>query len=150
MFAAGKVVSAMDVLRLLALGADATYAARSFMMSVGCIQAQLCHTNACPTGIATQDPGLNRGLDPNDKGPRAAHYHKETLRTLMELTGALGLDDPREVTPDRVRRRVAVGEVRTLAEIHHFTASGSLLDRSAVPALQEDWDRAQIGSWAPI
>ncbi|MEO0660749.1 MAG: FMN-binding glutamate synthase family protein, partial [Planctomycetota bacterium] len=147
--AAGKVTSAMDMLRLFALGADATYSARAFMMSVGCIQAQLCHTNACPAGVATQDPGLNRGLDPEDKGARAARFHDDTLATLMELTGALGLEDPRHVTPERVFRRVSVDETRSLAEIHRFENDGALLEGDARPGLLELWRRARTDTWSP-
>jgi glutamate synthase domain-containing protein 2 len=57
---AGKVISAFDIARAMALGADWCNAARGFMFALGCIQAQACHTGACPTGVATQDPRRQR------------------------------------------------------------------------------------------
>jgi len=147
--AAGKVTSAMDVLRLCALGADATNAARAFMMSIGCIQAQVCHTNHCPVGVATMDPGRNRGLDPDDKGLRAARFHRATMASLGELCGAAGLEDPRDCEPARIRRRTAPDLVRTLADIHRFEAPGSLLRGEGFPELQAVWDSARARSWTP-
>lgn len=147
--AAGKVTSAMDILRLCALGADATNAARAFMMSIGCIQAQVCHTNHCPVGVATMDPGRNRGLEPVDKGQRAARFHRATMATLGELCGAAGLENPRDCEPARIRRRTAPDLVRTLAAIHHFEEPGALLRGEAHPELQAIWDAARAHSWTP-
>lgn len=146
--AAGKVTSAMDVLRCLALGADLTNAARSFMMSIGCIQAQLCHTNHCPAGVATLDPGRNRALDPELKGKRAARFQSETLRLLMELVGAAGSASPHEVGPGRIHRRVSTTESLTLDRIHRFEEPGALLDGSAAPEFQAAFDGARAEAFA--
>ncbi|HBM41903.1 MAG TPA: FMN-binding glutamate synthase family protein, partial [Sulfitobacter sp.] len=85
--AAGKVVSAFDIARALALGADWCNSARGFMFAVGCIQAQACHTNHCPVGVATQDPTRQRALDVDDKSQRVARFHRNTLIALGEMTG---------------------------------------------------------------
>ncbi len=146
--ASGKVTSAMDVLRCIALGASYTNAARSFMLSVGCIQAQLCHTNHCPAGVATLDPLRNRGLDPKLKGIRAARYHRETMHSLLELVGATGFQAPHDVPLDRIRRRVEVNEIRSLEEMYPPEQAGALLDGTASPALQEAYDRADTKSFS--
>jgi glutamate synthase domain-containing protein 2 len=74
--ASGKLVTAFDIARALALGADWANSARGFMFSIGCIQAQACHTNRCPVGVATQDPLRQRALDVNDKSERVVRFHK--------------------------------------------------------------------------
>lgn len=146
--ASGKVASAMDVLRCIVLGADYTNAARAFMISVGCIQAQLCHTNECPVGVATLDPLRNRGLDPKLKGVRAARYHRETMHALLELVGASGFQDPHDVPLDRIRRRVSPYDVRRLDELYPRENSGALLEGKGSAELQELYDRASSESFA--
>lgn len=97
--AAGKVVSAFDIARALACGADWCNSARGFMFAIGCIQAQACHTNKCPVGIATQDPKRQKALDVGDKSDRVARFHRNTLHALAELAGAAGLSHPSEFRP---------------------------------------------------
>ena len=80
----------------MALGADWCNAARGFMFAVGCIQSQSCHTDNCPTGVATQDPHRQKALVVEDKLHRVANFHKATMHALAELTAAAGLDHPNE------------------------------------------------------
>jgi hypothetical protein len=82
---AGKVVSAFDIARMMALGADWCNAARGFMFALGCIQAQSCHTGKCPTGVTTQDPVRQRALVVPDKAERVLSFHQNTLVALAEL-----------------------------------------------------------------
>lgn len=103
--AAGKVISAFDIVRCLALGADWCNSARGFMFSIGCIQARSCHTDHCPTGVATQDPLRQRALVPEDKAVRVFNYHRSTLQNLAELLGAAGVHHPSEVGPQHITRR---------------------------------------------
>lgn len=98
--ASGKVLTAFSIIKLLAHGADLCNSARAFMLSVGCIQAQRCDTNNCPTGVATQDPALVRGLVVGNKAPRVANFHRNTLRTMLELMAAAGISRPEDLTPD--------------------------------------------------
>src|SRR5690606_20424631 len=86
--ASGKIISAFDLARTMALGADWCNSARGFMFAVGCIQAQACHTDQCPTGVTTQDPGRQTGLVVADKAQRVANFHANTLRALAELLAA--------------------------------------------------------------
>src|ERR1700681_4804060 len=97
--AAGKIITAFDIARTMALGADWCNAARGFMFAVGCIQSQSCHTDRCPTGVATQDPTRQRALVVPDKIERVANFHRATLHELAEMTAAAGFDHPREFKP---------------------------------------------------
>lgn len=114
--AAGKVVSAFDVVRLLALGADGVCCARAMMLALGCTQALLCDTNRCPTGVTTMDPRLRRGLVVEDKAERVARFHRHTLEGVAKLLGAAGLREPRDVRRHHVCRRTT-GGIRTYEEL---------------------------------
>ena len=85
-----------------ALGADMVNVGREAMMAIGCIQAQRCHTGRCPTGVATQNPWLVRGLDPEIKAARAANYVRTLRRELAALTRTCGESHPSLVTPDQL------------------------------------------------
>lgn len=85
--AAGKLVSAFDIARAMSLGADWCNSARGYMFSIGCIQAQACHTNHCPVGVATQDPQRQKALNVADKSQRVARFHANTLKALGENGG---------------------------------------------------------------
>ena len=104
---AGKVVSAFDIARMMALGADWCNSARGFMFALGCIQSQGCHTDRCPTGVATQDPLRQQALVVPGKIERVHSFHRHTLVALKELVQAAGLRHPNEITANHVVRRVA-------------------------------------------
>ena len=93
------MVSAFDIARMLALGADWCNAARGFMFALGCIQAQTCHTGHCPTGVTTQDPQRQKALDVPTKADRVYHFHQNTLMALKELVQAAGLERPGRASP---------------------------------------------------
>ncbi len=136
---AGKVISAFDIARALALGADWCNAARGFMFALGCIQAQTCHTGACPTGVTSQDPHRQKALVVPDKSERVFRFHENTLKALKELVQAAGLQHPSEISAFHIVRRAANDEVRLLANVLPFVAPGSLLG----PARGEgDWPHA--------
>ena len=124
---AGKVVSAFDIARMLALGADWCNAARGFMFALGCIQAQTCHTGNCPTGVATQDPQRQKALDPLSKADRVYHFHQNTLMALKELVQAAGLDAPGDINASHIVRRNSEHGVKLLANLLPFLERGSLL-----------------------
>jgi glutamate synthase domain-containing protein 2 len=86
----GKIISGYSILRAIALGADMCNSARGFMFSLGCIQALRCNNNQCPTGVATQDKMLMKGLVVTDKSERVYHFHKNTLHAANELLAAAG------------------------------------------------------------
>ena len=88
--AAGKIATAFDMARAMAIGADWCNSARGFMFSLGCIQSLSCHTDRCPTGVTTQDPSRNRALVVPHKIERVYNYHHATLHALAELLAAAG------------------------------------------------------------
>ncbi|MGH8820329.1 MAG: FMN-binding glutamate synthase family protein, partial [Rhodoferax sp.] len=125
---AGKVVSAFDIVRLMALGADWCNAARGFMFALGCLQSQTCHTDHCPTGVTTQDPQRQKALVVGDKSERVFHFHQNTLMALKELVQAAGLQHPQEITAHHIMRKVQGGEVRLLASLIPQVKPGALLE----------------------
>ena len=125
--AAGKITSAFDLVRLMALGADWCNAGRGFMMALGCIQAQSCHTGKCPTGVTTQDPQRQQALVVPDKAERVRNFHRSTLHALQELVQAAGLQHPNELSAHHIVRRVSDNEVRLLSNLIMRVNPGALL-----------------------
>jgi glutamate synthase domain-containing protein 2 len=147
--ASGKIATAFDMARVLALGADWCNAARGFMFALGCIQSLSCHTDRCPTGVATQDPLRQRALLVPDKAERVRNFHAATLEALAELVAAAGLDHPSELRPHHIWRRISPTEVRSLADLVPAPEPGALL-RGAVPSrFLPCWDLADPRSFAP-
>lgn len=150
--AAGKIISAFDIARALALGADWCNSARGFMFAVGCIQAQACHTNRCPVGIATQDPARQRAIDVGDKSDRVARFHRNTMRALSEIAGAAGLTDPRDFMPYHFMFRRTGSEFLDGNEAYPYLPEGFLLSGEEIPELSDwydRWDRASADTFAP-
>src|SRR4249919_762595 len=148
--AAGRITSAFDIARTMAMGADWCNAARGFMFALGCIQSQSCHTDRCPTGVATQDPSRWRHLDVPDKATRVAHFHQNTLKALRDLLAAAGLEHPGQVGPEHILRRISQIEVRSLAAIYRFLEPGDLLRKLPDHAVFRDfWAEARSDSFAP-
>ncbi|WPB57245.1 FMN-binding glutamate synthase family protein [Xylophilus sp. GOD-11R] len=124
---AGKVITAFDIARYMALGADWCNAGRGFMLALGCIQAQTCHTGNCPTGVTTQDPRRQQALVVPDKADRVARFHQHTLEALKELVQAAGLEHPQQITAHHIVRRLTDTEVRLLSNLILQVAPGALL-----------------------
>ena len=114
---AGKVVTAFDIARMMALGADWCNSARGFMFSLGCLQAQTCHTGHCPTGVTTQDPVRQQALVVPDKATRVYNFHQQTLHALQELVQAAGVNHPAEITAHHIVRRSGDHKVQSLAQL---------------------------------
>jgi glutamate synthase domain-containing protein 2 len=149
--AAGKVVSAFDIARLMALGADWCNSARGFMFALGCIQAQHCHTGQCPTGVTTQDPLRQQSLVVPDKADRVYHFHQQTLHALQELVQAAGLQHPHDITAHHIVRRSSDHKVSSLAQLIQIQLpEGALLkpDLSSLPMIySQHWPVAGAGSF---
>jgi glutamate synthase domain-containing protein 2 len=148
--AAGKIITAFDIVRSMALGADWCNSARGFMFAVGCIQSQSCHTDRCPTGVATQDPTRQRALVVPDKIDRVFNFHRATLHELAELTAAAGLDHPSEFKPEHISRRISPSEVITFADLYPSLAEGELVAGSGNPRWRRPWDMAQAHSFRAV
>lgn len=147
--ASGKMVTASAMVQSMALGADYCNSARAFMFAVGCIQSQMCHTNRCPVGVATQDSKLQRALDVPDKAQRVHQFHHNTVHALAEMIAAMGLDHTSELNYDSVIRRVSQYEVRTFGEIHEPFGPGQLLDGTAPARFQLAWDHTTTERFRP-
>lgn len=119
----GKMISGFDLIRAFALGADACYSARAMMLALGCIQALQCHTNKCPTGIATQNPALYKGLDVTHKHVRIKNYHEATLESAAEIMAAAGIEHPEQLTRQHIWRRTSVNETKTYADLFPYPAT---------------------------
>jgi glutamate synthase domain-containing protein 2 len=147
--ASGKVISAFDIARAMALGADWCNSARGFMFALGCIQSQSCHTDRCPTGVATQDKTRQRALVVDDKLTRVANFHAATMQSLVELTAAAGLDHPSEFQPPHFSRRISASEVMTYAQLYPALEPGELLRGSSDPRFESAWALASAESFRP-
>jgi glutamate synthase domain-containing protein 2 len=149
--ASGKVISAFDMMRVFALGADWCNSARAFMFAIGCIQAQQCHTGRCPTGVATQDPDRQRALVPDDKAVRVAQFHHNTLHALAELLQAAGLEHPDQVTTNHIAQRKVDDRVALMSETYKNIAPGSLLDdKLSGRVFEVCWPMASPDSFKPL
>jgi glutamate synthase domain-containing protein 2 len=142
--ASGKVLSGFSLVRNLALGADACNSARAMMFALGCIQALKCNTNKCPTGIATQDEELMKGLVVEDKATRVYTYHKATIHSACEIMSAVGVKTPADLHPSHIMRRISGVHVSTYAELFPPVQEGALLNGSGPKLLQEYFAMGKI------
>ncbi|MFG6159427.1 FMN-binding glutamate synthase family protein [Halomonas sp. 1390] len=149
--AAGKVISAFDLARAMALGADWCNAARGYMFALGCIQAQNCHTDRCPSGVATQDPLRGSRLDVEHKSRRVERFHANTLAALAEMLAAAGLSHPRELGPEHVMHRLSAHEVKSFDELYDILPPDELLNGGASrhPVFRDYWDLADPDHFDP-
>ena len=147
--AAGKIATAFDMARAMALGADWCNSARGFMMSLGCIQSLSCHTDRCPTGVATQDPGRSRALVVPHKMERVYNYHHATLQALAELLAAAGLEHPRDIRPVHFSHRLSSTQVTSFARLYPQLRPGELLTGTDEQRFREPWSIARADTFAP-
>ena len=125
--ASGKIVSAFDIARTLALGADWVNSARGFMFALGCIQSQSCHTNRCPTGVATQDENRQKALVVGDKSERVYHFHHNTLKALADMIAAAGLTHPEQIRPEHLVVRISEIEIKNYRQMHYYMRPSELV-----------------------
>jgi glutamate synthase domain-containing protein 2 len=116
--ATGKITTAFDIVKLLCVGADATYAARSMMLALGCIQALRCNNNKCPAGVATQNPNLYLGIHVPTKRTRIKNFHQETLEAVAHVVGAMGISDLKDLHRSHLHKRVEANRIRTYEELY--------------------------------
>lgn len=146
--AAGKVLSAFHMMRLMALGADTVNAARAMMFALGCIQSRHCNEDTCPTGIATQNPSRYKALDVDGKAVRVENYHTSMKDNLMELIAAAGLNQLNELRPWHINRRVNGTETKHYGELYPCITDQCLLSELAFPEdWRNDWEQALAANW---
>lgn len=146
--ASGKVITGFDIIKCLSIGADICNSARGMMFALGCIQALECHANTCPTGIATQDPRLTKGLVPEEKSIRVARFQHETVKSAMELMASAGLEHPDQVDRTVISARVSGTKIETYYEMYPEIEPGCLLNENTVPKeYQFFWKKATAESF---
>lgn len=123
-----KIFTGFHIVKNICIGADLCYSARGMMLALGCIQALRCNSNNCPTGVTTQDPNLVAGLVVNDKAVRVANYHEQTIKSVAEIIGAMGLESPKGLRPWHRMRRTDFTEIKHYGEIYEFIKKGDLLN----------------------
>ncbi|SCF36479.1 Glutamate synthase domain-containing protein 2 [Micromonospora echinospora] len=117
---AGKLGLPDNAIVAFALGCDLVNVGREAMLAIGCIQAQKCHTDTCPTGVATQNRWLARGLDPALKSVRAVNYVRTLRRDLMKVAEACGVEHPGLIATDAVEMLDGRTASTPLAEVHGY------------------------------
>ena len=149
--ASGKIITAFDIAKTMAMGADWCNSARGFMFALGCIQAQTCHTGTCPTGVTTQDALRQRALVVPTKAERVHEFHHSTLHALSELIAAAGLTHPQDIKPEHIIRRISSTEVASLAGLYKFLQPGELLNNTAEhKVFAYYWGKARAESFAMV
>jgi glutamate synthase domain-containing protein 2 len=131
--ASGKILTGFHLVKNLALGADLCNSARGMMFALGCVHSLTCNTNRCPSGVATQDPRLYRGLVVADKAERVAQFHAKTVHATAELIASAGLFHTSELNRTHIYRRVDQFQIRRYDEIFPYVAAGILSDPATAP-----------------
>ncbi|MCZ6879587.1 MAG: FMN-binding glutamate synthase family protein [Gammaproteobacteria bacterium] len=147
--ASGKIVSAFDMVRNMAIGADWCNSARGFMFSIGCIQSQVCHTNRCPVGVATQDKNRSQALVVEDKWRRVANFHRNTMCALAEFVAASGFDHPKDLRPWHFYRRVGSAYTKPGHLLHEFLDRGEILAGTVKEPWATAWALADPDQFRP-
>ncbi len=137
--ASGKTASSFDLLSKIAAGADSVNAARTMMLAIGCIQSQACNTNLCPTGIATQDPTRGKAIDIDAKAKRVTNFQRNTLDSFFELVGSLGLDNPRKLSANMIKRRTNYSLSISLGVMIPNLKDGELNTKTDLPYPWKEW-----------
>lgn len=125
----GRVITSFDIMKMLALGADACYSARGMMFSLGCIQALVCNKDTCPTGVATQNPNLYKGLDVNQKKVRVAQFHNNTIKATVEMMEACGFESIQDIIPSKFYRKIDSLHTMSFEDIYFTQDDPTIINR---------------------
>lgn len=147
--ASGKTFSGFHLVRNIAMGADICNSARGMMVALGCVQSLECHTNKCPTGIATQNPELAQGLVVSDKATRIARYHKETVDAVLDIVSSTGLDSHEKLTRSHIFRRVSQTEIKRYDEIYPSITQGCLLTKEYPEQFKQEMQESSVDTFMP-
>lgn len=147
--ASGKIITAFQLAKNLSLGADLCNSARGMMLALGCVQSLSCNTNRCPTGVATQDPKLTKGLDVADKSIRVYLFHKKTLHALMDILSSTGHVSTTELNRTHIFRRVNQCNIARYDEIFPLVKRGSLLQDEVPERFKLHVKEANADSFMP-
>ncbi|MCP4328266.1 MAG: FMN-binding glutamate synthase family protein [Alphaproteobacteria bacterium] len=138
----GKINSGFAIAQKIAQGADYCNAARAMMFALGCVQSQKCQTNRCPTGVATQDPRRSRAIVVPTKADRVHQFQRQTVESFNEFIAAMGLDDPSQLKPSMLFRRVDEKSILPYSEIYSYLEPGELLGGTSNARFRQYWEAA--------
>lgn len=142
LIASGKVATGFDVILKTSLGADMCNMARTMMFSIGCIQALKCHENTCPTGVTSQDPARQKAIVPEHKSDHVHRFHDATIKSFLDLTGAMGCTSPKELGPHLVYHRITEGHSLDYTKVFHYIEAGNLLSDNVHHFYKKHWEAA--------
>ena len=150
---AGKLGLPDNAVVAFGLGADMVSVGREAMLAAGCIQAQQCHTGKCPTGVATQNKWLARGLDPDSKSERVANYITTLRRDLLKVSEACGVEHPALIEPGLVEILDTLAQGRSLSEVYGYQPHWGLpseRDQRLLQALMENAEEKEMRTEGPV
>ncbi|ASG68071.1 FMN-binding glutamate synthase family protein [Francisella halioticida] len=145
--ASSKVASGFDMVRLFAMGADTCNSARAMMLTIGCIQSRQCNNNTCPVGVATQNPRLAKALVVDEKKHRVYSFHKATIKSCIEIIGAMGLTSARDVGPENLKKRISVNEVKSYIDLYDFIPENCLVEGDIPKSFKRSWEKSSADSF---
>jgi len=147
--ASGKIITGFQLVKHLALGADICNSARGMMLALGCVQSLTCNTNRCPTGVATQDEKLAKGLVVEDKFERVRSFHQKTVHVVADMLSSTGLKHPSELNRSHIYRRVSQEEVKRFDQIYPLVSDGSFNTGHVPERYQLELQESSASSFMP-
>jgi len=149
--ASAKIISAYDIVRHCALGADWCNMARPFMFALGCIQARDCASSRCPSGVATMDPKRYRVLDVENRARRVFNFHQNSINAVAEMLEAAGLTHTSQLNRRHIVRRLSASQILLADQIYPRVEINALIDGKPVddPRLASYWHRVSGDSFHP-
>ena len=147
--ASGKVLTGFHLVKNFALGADICNSARGMMLALGCVQSLTCNSNHCPSGVATQNPHLYRGLVVTDKAARVAEYQRRTVHAVAEIIASVGLQHTSFLNRTHIYRRVNQSEIRRYDQIFPYVTPECMLEESIPTAYALAVEEASVHSFSP-
>ncbi len=147
--ASGKIISGFHLVKTLALGADICNSARGMMLALGCVHSLTCNSNKCPTGVATQNPKLFRGLVVSDKSQRVAQFHKRTVHATADIISSAGIRHTKELNRTNIYRRTSQNCIQRYDQIFPYIQSGSLLSDDIPEAFKFYLEESSAESFQP-
>lgn len=147
--AAGKIISGFHLVKNLALGADMCNSARGMMLALGCVHSLICNTNHCPTGVATQNPKLAKGLDVTNKSVRVFNFHKNTVHATAELIASGNLSHTSALNRSHIYRRINQSEVKRYDQIFPYLLNNCLRENNIPNEFKLVMEESSADSFEP-
>ena len=147
--ASGKILSGFHLVKILALGADTCNSARGMMLALGCVHSLTCNSNDCPTGVATQNPKLFRGLVVSDKSQRVAQFHEKTVHATAEIIASAGMCHTDELNRTNIYRRTSQNCIQRYDQVFPYIESDSLLSDDIPEAFKLYMEEGNSKSFLP-